>query len=66
MQVAVLLGIALLQEAVRYLVAAVLFGLGIHSLVGHHHACSVRMRVGFHEEALRQFVSTIRRFSGAP
>jgi hypothetical protein len=44
---AALLGTALPLAAIRYLVAAVLIGLGIHHLVRHRHPRWVRMRVGF-------------------
>src|SRR5689334_9271462 len=39
------LGVALPREAIRYPVAVLLFGLGIYSLVRHHHPRWVRMRV---------------------
>ena len=44
-----LLGRALPLAAIRYLVAAVLIGLGIHRLVRHRHPRWVRMRVGFRD-----------------
>jgi hypothetical protein len=44
---AVLLGTALPLAAIRYLVAAVLIGLGTQCLVRHRHPRWVRMRVGF-------------------
>jgi hypothetical protein len=44
---AALLGLALPREAIRYPVAALLLGLGIYSLVRHHHPRWVRMQVGF-------------------
>ena len=47
--VAALLGRALPLAAIRYLVAAVLIGLGIHRLVRHRHPRWVRMRVGFRD-----------------
>jgi hypothetical protein len=43
---AALLGMALPREAIRYPVAALLFGLGIYSPVRHHHPRWVRMQVG--------------------
>jgi hypothetical protein len=43
------LGMALPHEAIRYCVATLLFGLGIFSLVRHHHPRWVRMRVGFRD-----------------
>ena len=46
---AAFLGMALPQEAIRYCVAALLFGLGIFSLVRHYHPRWVRMRVGFRD-----------------
>lgn len=50
------LGMALPQEAIRYPVAALLFGLGIYSLVGHHHPRWVRMQVGFRDLTLWSFL----------
>jgi hypothetical protein len=44
---AAFLGMALPPEAIRYPVAALLFGLGIFSLVRHYHPRWVRMQVGF-------------------
>ena len=46
---AALLGTALPLAAIRYLVAAILIGLGIHCLVRHRHPRWVRMRVGFRD-----------------
>jgi hypothetical protein len=46
---AALLGTALPLAAIRYLVAAVLIGLGIRRLVHHRHPRWVRMRVGFRD-----------------
>jgi hypothetical protein len=43
---AAFLGMALPREVIRYPVAAILFGLGIYSLVRHHHPRWVRMQVG--------------------
>jgi len=43
----VLLGMALPLAAIRYSVAALLFGIGVYSLVRHHHPRWVRMQVGF-------------------
>jgi len=43
---AAFLGLALPREAIRYTVAALLFALGIFSLVRHHHPRWVRMQVG--------------------
>src|SRR5256714_8449424 len=42
---AALLGMVLPTEAIRYPVAAPLFGVGIYSLVRHHHSRWVRMQV---------------------
>ncbi len=53
---AVLLGMALPQQAIRYTVAALLFGLGIFSLVRHYHPRWVRMRVGFRDLTLWSFL----------
>jgi hypothetical protein len=41
------LGMALPREAIRYLVAALLLGLGIYSMLRHHHPRWVRMQVSF-------------------
>src|SRR6476619_1970471 len=49
---AVFLGMAMPREAIRYIVAALLFGLGIFSLVRHYHPRWVRMRVGFRDLTL--------------
>ena len=43
------LGMALPLISIRYSVAALLVGLGIYCLVGHHHPRWVRMRVGFRD-----------------
>jgi hypothetical protein len=43
------LGMALPREAIRYPVAAILFGLGIVSLARHYHPRWVRMQVGFRD-----------------
>jgi hypothetical protein len=53
---AAFLGMALPLEAVRYFVAAILFGLGVLSLVGHHHPRWVRMRVGFRDLTFWSFL----------
>ena len=53
---AALLGMALPREAIRYPVAAVLFGLGIYSLVRHHHPRWVRMQVGFRDLTVWSFL----------
>jgi hypothetical protein len=53
---AALLGMALPREAIRYPVAAFLFGLGIYSLVRHHHPRWVRMQVGFRDLTLWSFL----------
>ncbi len=53
---AALLGMALPQEAIRYGVAALLFGLGIFSLVRHYHPRWVRMQVGFRDLTLWSFL----------
>jgi hypothetical protein len=50
------LGMALPREAIRYPIAALLFGLGIFSLVRHHHPRWVRMRVGFRDLTLWSFL----------
>ena len=46
---AAFLGKALPREAIRYPVAALLFGIGIYSLVRHRHPRWVRMQVGFRD-----------------
>jgi len=43
------LGMALPLMGIRYSVAALLVGLGIYCLVGHHHPRWVRMQVGFRD-----------------
>jgi hypothetical protein len=43
------LGMALPREAIRYSVAALLFGFGIFSLVRHYHPRWVRMQVDFRD-----------------
>ena len=53
---AAFLGMALPREAIRYPVAALLFGLGIYSLVRHHHPRWVRMKVGFRDLTLWSFL----------
>jgi hypothetical protein len=53
---AALLGMALPREAIRYSVAALLFGLGIFSLVRHYHPRWVRMQVGFRDLTLWSFL----------
>jgi hypothetical protein len=53
---AALLGMALPQEAIRYFVAALLVGLGIHCLVGHWHPRWVRMQVGFRDLTVWSFL----------
>jgi hypothetical protein len=53
---AAFLGMALPPEAIRYPVAALLLGLGIFSLVRHHHPRWVRMQVGFRDLALWSFL----------
>lgn len=53
---AAFLGRALPLTALRYLIAALLVGLGIYSLVGHYHPRWVRMQVGFKDLALWSFL----------
>jgi len=53
---AAFVGMALPREAIRYSVAALLFGLGIFSLVRHYHPRWVRMRVGFRDLTLWSFL----------
>jgi len=53
---AAFLGMALPRAALRYPVAAVLFGLGIFSLVRHYHPRWVRMQVGFRDLTLWSFL----------
>jgi hypothetical protein len=54
--VAALLGRALPLAVIRYVVAAVLIGLGIHRLVRHRHPRWVRMRVGFRDLVVWSFL----------
>ena len=53
---AAFLGMAMPQEAIRYSVAALLFGLGVFSLARHYHPRWVRMRVGFSDLTLWSFL----------
>ena len=53
---AAFLGMALPREVIRYSVAALLFGLGIFSLVRHYHPRWVRMQVGFRDLTLWSFL----------
>jgi hypothetical protein len=53
---AAFLGMALPRESIRYSVAALLFGLGIFSLVRHHHPRWVRMQVGFRDLTVWSFL----------
>src|SRR6202158_95079 len=53
---AAFLGMALPPEAIRYPVAALLFGLGISSLVRHYHPRWVRMQVGFRDWTVWSFL----------
>jgi hypothetical protein len=54
--VAAFLGMALPREAIRYPIAAVLFGLGIFSLFRHYHPRWVRMQVGFRDLTVWSFL----------
>lgn len=53
---AAFLRIVLPQKAIRYLVAAILFGLGIFSMAGHYHPRRVRMQVGFRDLTIWSFL----------
>ena len=53
---AALLGTALPVAAIRYLVAAILIGLGIQYLLRHRHPRWVRMRVGFRDLVMWSFL----------
>jgi hypothetical protein len=53
---AAFLGMRLRPEAIRYPVAAILLGLGIYSLVWHHHPRWVRMQVGFRDLTVWSFL----------
>src|SRR6185312_12784272 len=53
---AALLGTTLPAAAIRYLVAAILIGLGIQYLVRHRHPRWVRMRVGFRDLVMWSFL----------
>lgn len=53
---AAFLGMVLPQAAIRYPVAALLFGLGIFSLVRHQHPRWVRMQVGFRDLTVWSFL----------
>jgi hypothetical protein len=53
---AAFLGMALPHDVIRYPVAALLFGLGVFSLVRHYHPRWVRMRVGFRDLTVWSFL----------
>jgi hypothetical protein len=53
---AAFLGLALPREVIRYPVAALLFALGIFSLLRHHHPRWVRMQVGFRDLTVWSFL----------
>jgi hypothetical protein len=53
---AAFLGMALPRQAIRYPVAAILFVLGIFSLVRHYHPRWVRMQVGFRDLTVWSFL----------
>jgi hypothetical protein len=53
---AAVLGNALSPELIRYPVATVLIGLGLHSLVRHRHPRWVRMQVGFRDLTVWSFL----------
>jgi len=53
---AAFLGMTLPLEAIRYFVAAFLFGLGIFSLIGHYHPRWVRIQVGFRDLTIWSFL----------
>jgi hypothetical protein len=53
---ATLVGTALPPAAIRYVVTALLLGLGIRSLVRHRHPRWVRMRVGFRDLVMWSFL----------
>jgi hypothetical protein len=53
---AAVLGMALPLSAIRYLVAAVLLGLGVYCLLQHRHPRWVRMRVGFRDLTVWSFL----------
>jgi hypothetical protein len=53
---AAFLGMAFPQDAIRYCVAVLLFGLGIVSLVRHYHPRWVRMQVGFRDLTIWSFL----------
>jgi hypothetical protein len=50
------LGMVLPRDAIRYPVAAILFGLGIFSLMRHYHPRWVRMQVGFGDLTVWSFL----------
>ncbi len=54
---AALLGMTLPLVTIRYFVAALLVGLGIYSLLGHHHPRWVRMQVGFRDLTVWSFLT---------
>jgi hypothetical protein len=54
--VAAFLGMALPREAIRYPVTALLFGLGVFSMVRHYHPRWVRMQVSFRDLTVWSFL----------
>ena len=53
---AAFLGMALPHQVIRYPVAALLFGLGVFSMVRHYHPRWVRMQVGFRDLTIWSFL----------
>jgi hypothetical protein len=53
---AAFLGMTLPHEVIRYPVAALLFGLGVFSMVRHYHPRWVRMQVGFRDLTVWSFL----------
>jgi hypothetical protein len=54
--VAAFLGMTLPLAVIRYVVAAMLVGLGVYCLVSHHHPRWVRMQVGFRDLTVWSFL----------
>jgi hypothetical protein len=61
---AALLGMVLPLMAIRYGVAALLFGMGIYSLAGHWHPRWVRMRVRFRDLTVWSFLMAFAHGAG--
>src|SRR5438309_6703498 len=61
---AAVLGMTLPLAAIRYSVAAIVIGVGIHSLLRHRHAGCVRMQVGFRDLTIWSFLMAFAHGAG--